>query len=86
VPGLVKARTDLAREMDERLRGYKVLEVIGEGDEATVRFTNGQEVTRYASVNFKSEKGEKSPEQELLQMDHNYLTSTCSRERPKRRL
>jgi type III restriction enzyme len=69
---LVKARTDLAREIDDRLRGYKVLEIIGSGDDAIVKFTNSEELTRYSSINFKSEKGQKSPEQEILHIDHTY--------------
>lgn len=69
---LVKARTDLSRDVDARLRGYKVLEVIGEGDTAAVRFTNGEEITLYSSINFSTEKGQKSPEQEVLEIESTY--------------
>ncbi len=71
----VQARTDLARvRNDERLRGFKVLEVVGEGDDAVVRFNNGEELTRYQSIFRKTEKGQRTAEQpsEVLAIENTY--------------
>jgi type III restriction enzyme len=71
----VKARVDLAKvKNDERLRGFKVLEIIGEGDDAVVRFTNGQELTRYQSIFYKTEKGQRAAEMpsEVLSIENTY--------------
>src|SRR6266496_4237524 len=50
----IQAKDDLSRlKNDERLRGFKVLEILGEGDDAVVKFNNGEELTRYQSIFFK---------------------------------
>jgi type III restriction enzyme len=71
----VQARVDLSRVMsDERLRGYKVLEIIGEGDDAVVRFNNGEELTRYQSIFFQTEKGLRAADEptEIIEIDSAY--------------
>jgi type III restriction enzyme len=66
----VSARVDLARvKHDERLRGFKVIEVEGEGGDAVVRFHNGEELTRYQSIFFKSEKGTRAADKPAEVMD-----------------
>lgn len=68
----VQSRVDLSRLMnDERLRGFKVLEIVGEGDEARVRFNNGEELTPYQSIFFQTEKGLRAADKptELIDVD-----------------
>jgi type III restriction enzyme len=71
----VSARVDLARvKHDERLRGFKVIEVEGEDDDASVRFANGEELTRYQSIFFKTEKGTRAAVRptEVLELESSY--------------
>jgi type III restriction enzyme len=71
----VQSRVDLSRLMnDERLRGFKVLEIVGEEDEARVRFNNGEELTRYQSIFFQTEKGLRAADKptELIEVDSAY--------------
>ncbi len=74
-PVPIQAKVDLAKvENDERLRGYKVLEVIGEGSDAVVRFNNGEELSRHQSIVFKTEKGQRAAEQpsQVMVLDNRY--------------
>lgn len=71
----VQARVDLSRVInDERLRGYKVLEIIGEGDEAVVQFNNGETLTPYQSIFFQTEKGLRAADKptEILEVESAY--------------
>ncbi|HEY0080664.1 MAG TPA: DEAD/DEAH box helicase family protein [Pyrinomonadaceae bacterium] len=71
----ISARIDLARvKHDERLRGFKVVEIAGEGDDAVVKFSNGEELTRYQSIFFKSEKGQRAADKpaEVLEIENTY--------------
>ena len=71
----ISTRIDLAKvKHDERLRGFKVIEVAGEGDEAIVKFANGEELTRYQSVFFKTEKGHRAADKpaEVMEIESAY--------------
>lgn len=69
----LKAKDDLVRFTgDERLRGYKVLEVTGEGDKACVKFNNGEELTIYRSIFFQSEQGQRPAEEEIMTLNHTH--------------
>jgi len=71
----VIARADLARiKNDERIRGFKVQEIVGEGDDAVVKFTNGEELTRFQAISFRTEKGQRSsdPPTEVLTINNRY--------------
>jgi len=71
----VEPRVDLAQfKNDERLRGFKVLEIVGEGDNAVVKFNNGEELTHYHSISFETEKGQRAAEKadEVLEIEGVY--------------
>lgn len=71
----VSVRADLAKvKHDERLRGFKVQEVVDDDDDSLVRFSNGEELTRYQSISFKSEKGQRAADQpsEVLAIENTY--------------
>lgn len=56
-------RTDLSKALrDERLRGYKIVEIVDDGDNSHVKFGNGQEVTKFQPIIFQSEQGQKPQE------------------------
>ncbi len=56
-------RTDLSKALrDERLRGYKIVEIVDDGDNSYVKFGNGQEVTKFQPIIFQSEQGQKPQE------------------------
>lgn len=53
-------RADLARDLhDERLRGYKIVEIVEDGDNSQVKFGNGQTLTKFEPIIFQSELGQK---------------------------
>jgi type III restriction enzyme len=71
----IEAKVDLAKfRNDDRLRGFKVLEIVGEGDNAVVRFNNGEELTRYQPISFKTEKSQRAAEKpdEVLEIEGVY--------------
>lgn len=60
-------RADLSKALrDERLRGYKIVEIVEDGDNSHVKFGNGQEVTKYQPIIFQSEQGQKPSERGVL--------------------
>lgn len=60
-------RADLARDLrDDRLRGYKIVEIIDDGDNSHVVFGNGQKVYKYQPIVFQSEQGQKPSERSAL--------------------
>jgi len=60
-------RADLSKALrDERLRGYKIVEIVDDGDNSHVKFGNGQEVTKYQPIIFQSEQGQKPSERGVL--------------------
>lgn len=55
--------TDLSKSLhDERLRGYKIVEIVDDGDNSHVLFGNGQMVYVYQPIIFQSEQGQKPSE------------------------
>jgi type III restriction enzyme len=66
-------KTDLAKVLkDERLRGYKVIEVVEDGDNSRVVFGNGQTLYKYAPIQFQSEQGQKPSERGQLAPQASY--------------
>lgn len=57
---------------DDRLKKFVVMEISGEGDEARVKFGNGEEITRYQSIEFDSEHGQKAEETRITELDYTY--------------
>jgi len=58
---------DLSKALrDERLRGYKIVEIIDDGDNSHVIFGNGQKVYKYQPIIFQSEQGQKPSERSAL--------------------
>ena len=56
-------KTDLSKALrDDRLRGFKIVEVIEDGDNSHVIFGNGQRVYKYQPIVFQSEQGQKPSE------------------------
>ncbi len=52
-------RTDLAKALkDDRLRGYKIVEIVDDGDNSHVTFGNSEVLTKYAPLRFQSERGQ----------------------------
>jgi type III restriction enzyme len=67
------SRTDLSKVLrDERLRGYKVVEIVDDGDNSHVIFGNGQKVYKYQPIVFQSEQGQKPTERGQLEEKHRY--------------
>ena len=59
--------TDLSKALrDDRLRGYKIVEIIDDGDNSNVVFGNGQKVYKYQPIVFQSEQGQKPSERSAL--------------------
>ena len=66
-------RTDLEKALkDERLRGYKIVEIIDAGDTSRVVFGNGQTLYLGAHLRFQSESGQKPSERGTLAPDGKY--------------
>jgi type III restriction enzyme len=58
---------DLGRELhDERLRGYKIVEIHNAGEESVVVFGNKYELTKTKPIIFQSEKGQQLNEKQTL--------------------
>lgn len=69
----LKINIDLAKAFkDERLRGYKIQEITGEGDNACVKFSNGEEITLYRPMLFQSEQGQKAESHNVLEVNHSF--------------
>ncbi len=59
--------TDLSKALrDDRLRGYKIVEIVDDGDNSHVVFGNGQKVYKYQPIVFQSEQGQKPSERSAL--------------------
>lgn len=59
--------TDLSKALrDERLRGYKIVEIVDDGDNSHVHFGNGQKIYKYQPIVFQSEQGQKPSERSAL--------------------
>jgi type III restriction enzyme len=70
---ILKVRDDLSRKLsDDRLRGYKVVEIIDDGDNSHVVFGNGQNLFADTPINFQSESGQKPKERATLSPDERY--------------
>ena len=60
-------KADLARELkDDRLRGFKLVEVVSDGDNSRVTFGNGQMLIKHSPIIFQSEQGQKLVERAEL--------------------
>ncbi len=69
----VQERTDLKAVLkDDRLRGYRVLEMGGEGDEIFVKFTNGQEVRRWREISFTTKYSQRAMSQAVREVTETY--------------
>ena len=65
--------TDLPKVLrDDRLRGYKIVDVIEDGDNSHVVFGNGQALFKYAPIVFQSEQGQKPSERAVLTQKTRY--------------
>ena len=68
-----KLRTDLEKATnDERLRGYKIVEIIEAGDASRIVFGNGQILYQGQRLRFQSEGGQKPSERAVLAPDEKY--------------
>ncbi|RME42914.1 MAG: DEAD/DEAH box helicase [Caldilineae bacterium] len=68
-----KVRTDLEKELkDERLRGYKIVEIIAADDTSRVVFGNGQILYLGQRLHFQSESGQKPQERASLAPNDKY--------------
>lgn len=54
------------------LHNLVVMEISGAGDDASVRFTSGEEVTLYKSLEFESEQGQVAEETEIIELNYTY--------------
>lgn len=69
----VQERTDVKAVLrDERLRGYRVTEMGGEGDEAYVKFANSQEVRRWREITFTTKYSQKAISQAVREVTQTY--------------
>jgi type III restriction enzyme len=65
--------TDLSKSLrDERLRGYKIVQIVDDGDNSHVIFGNGQKVYKYNPIVFQSEQGQKPSERSALAQKTRY--------------
>jgi type III restriction enzyme len=54
-------KSDLPKVLkDERLRGYKIVQLIEDGDISRVVFGNGEQLFKHAPIRFQSEQGQRS--------------------------
>ncbi len=68
-----RLRSDLAKDLrDERLRGYQIVSIDGQGEAATVLFGNGQTVAAGAPIRFQSEQGQRTSERAQLATQERY--------------
>jgi len=68
-----KMRADLAKlHNDERLRGFKIVEIVDDGEASRVIFGNGQELALQRPLRFHSESGQKPYERVQLAPEQNY--------------
>ncbi|MBN2004569.1 MAG: DEAD/DEAH box helicase family protein [Anaerolineae bacterium] len=69
-------KTDLAKTFkDERLRGFKIVEIVDDGDNGAnvhVVFGNGERLYTYAPLQFQSEQGQRPGERALLTSQEHY--------------
>jgi type III restriction enzyme len=60
-------RDDLSKELkDDRLRGFKIVELVDDGDNSRVVFGNGENLYKDTPIRFQSEKGQKPKERVTL--------------------
>lgn len=68
-----KLRDDLEKLIgDERLRGYKIVEIVEAGEASHVVFGNGQTLSKRKPLQFQSESGQKPSERSVLAPDEKY--------------
>ena len=68
-----EVKTDLAKALrDERLRGYKIVEVVEDGDNSRAVFGNGQRIFKHSPLRFQSEQGQKPSERAVLAPTETY--------------
>ncbi|MFH1905956.1 MAG: DEAD/DEAH box helicase family protein [Chloroflexota bacterium] len=60
-------KADLAKDLrDDRLRGYKIVQIVEDGDNSHVLFGNNHKLFTYAPIVFQSEQGQKPSERAQL--------------------
>lgn len=65
--------TDLSRVLgDDRLRGFKIVEAVEDGDNSHVLFGNNQELYTYAAITFESEQGQRPAERAKAEKKAHY--------------
>ncbi len=65
--------TELSKALhDDRLRGYKIVDIVEDGDNSHVDFGNGQKVYKYQPIVFQSEQGQKPSERSALAQKTRY--------------
>lgn len=70
---IFKVRDDLSKLFsDDRLRGYKIVEIVNDADNSHVVFGNGQVLYQDAPIQFQSEKGQRPKERSVLAPDEQY--------------
>jgi type III restriction enzyme len=68
-----EVKADLAKDLhDDRLRGFKIIEMKNDGDNSHVLFGNNQLLYKYAPIQFQSEQGQKPSERSQLEPVANY--------------
>lgn len=68
-----RVKADLAKDLkDKRLRGYQIMQIVENGDVATVHFNNGQALEQHAPIRFQSEQGQTPSERTQLAPQEQY--------------
>lgn len=68
-----RVKADLSKDLkDDRLRGYKIMQIAEDDDAATVYFDNGQTLEQHASIRFQSEQGQRPSERIQLAPQEHY--------------
>jgi type III restriction enzyme len=67
------AKTDLAKALKEdRLRGFKIVEIVEDGDNSHVVFGNGEQLFKHAPIQFQSEQGQRLSERAVIAPREHY--------------
>lgn len=68
-----KLRDDLSKFLhDEHLRGFKIVQIVDDGDRPYVEFGNGQKVHKGVPIRFQSEKGQTPKEKSAIPQAEQY--------------
>ena len=66
-------KADLSKDLrDDRLRGFKIVEAVEDGDNSNVLFGNNQALYKYTPIQFQSEQGQKPSERAQLEKVTSY--------------